>query len=144
MNEVAQQLPVPDDPNIGPDDITYRRVRDDGKVNVVTDKNGNRVASSAAFEDDVDGISVFLKSTLTEAHLEPLSVIDGFDGYVLATVTVEAIRRLAMGIVRDPNPADVKPMPCNVAHCLLKLAPMSITQNHRLRQKLARESTLIG
>jgi hypothetical protein len=143
MNEVAEPHPVPDDGTVGADDVIYRRVRDDGRVNVVTDKNGNRVASSAAFEDDTDGISVFLHSTLVEAQLEPASVIDGFEGYVLAKLNVEAIRGLAMGIVRDPNPPNVKPMPCNIAHCLLKLRSMSITQNHKLRQKLAGKSTLV-
>jgi len=143
MSQPAGAQRVPDDDTIQSDDLIYRRVRDDGKVNVVIDKNGNRSASSAAFEDDADGMSVFLHSVLLAATLEPGSIVDGFDGYVLARLTVQLVRSLGLGIVRDPDPPDAKPMPCNVAHCLLKLAPMSITQNHRLRQKLARASTLI-
>ncbi|MHB8689049.1 MAG: hypothetical protein ACYDB4_17955 [Candidatus Dormibacteraceae bacterium] len=80
MDDAANPLVVPDDDSIQADDSVYRRVKDGGNINVVRDKDGNRKASSAAFEDDEDGISVFLESTLTVAHLEPAAVIMGFNG----------------------------------------------------------------
>lgn len=141
---MAPPPPVPNDHSIAPEDFVYRRVKDSGNINVVNDKDGNRIASSAAFEDDDDGISVFLHSTLVEANLDAASVIVGFNGYVLAKITVEAIRNLGVGVVRDPNPADVKPMPCNIAHCLLKVPPLSKSQKHKVRQGLAHLSKLVG
>ena len=141
---MAAPPPVPNDQSIAPEDIVYRRVKDGGNINIVRDKYGNRVTSSAAFEDDDDGISVFLQSTLAEANLEAASVIVGFNGYVLAKITVDAVRNLGVGVVRDPNPDDVKPMPCNVAHCLLKISPMSKSERHKVRQGLAHVSELMG
>lgn len=144
MNDAANPPIVPDDDSIQADDFVYRRVKDGGNINVVRDKDGNRKASSAAFEDDDDGISVFLESTLTMAHLEPAAVIMGFDGYVLARIQVGFIREIGIGVVRDPDPPDAKPMPCNVAHCLLKLPPVSKGAKHRLGQSLAVVAKLIG
>jgi hypothetical protein len=144
MNDAANQLRLTDDDSVHADDFVYRRVKDGGNINVVRNKDGIRIASSAAFEDDADGISVFLESTLTMAHMEPAAVIAGFDGYVLARVQVGSIRDMGIGIVRDPNPPDAKPMPCNVAHCLLKLPAVSKGAKHRLGQRLASQAKLIG
>ena len=140
---MAEQLPVPDDPTIEPDDLVYRRVRDGGNINVVLNADGERVASSAAFEDDADGISVFLRSTLVSAGLGPGDVIDGFAGYVVATLLVKTVRDLGVGVHRDPNPAVARPMPCDVAHCLLKVPQLSRTQNHKLRQRIAAAAVLV-
>jgi len=144
MNDAANPPVVPNDDSIQADDFVYRRVKDGGNITVVLDKDGNRKASSAAFGDDEDGISVFLESTLTVAHLEPAAVIMGFDGYVLARIQVGFIREIGIGVVRDPNPPDAKPMPCNVAHCLLKLPSVSMGAKHKLGQSLAGEAKLIG
>jgi hypothetical protein len=138
------QLPAPeDDDTITPADSVYRRVKDGGNIQVVLDKAGKRIASSAAFDPDEDGISVFLESTLAQANLEVMSVIDGFEGYLLARVLVSEVRALGLGITRDPNPPDAKPMACNVAHCLIKVPAVSKQQLHRLSQGLARASNLM-
>ncbi|HVC76427.1 MAG TPA: hypothetical protein VND96_07915 [Candidatus Micrarchaeaceae archaeon] len=144
MNDAANSPAVPDDDSIGADDHVYRRVKDGGNINVVRDKDGNRKASSAAFEDDEDGISVFLESALTMAELEPAAVITGFDGYLLARIQVGLIREIGIGVVRDPDPPDAKPMPCNIAHCLLKLPSVSKGAKHRLAQNLAGMAELHG
>lgn len=121
----------------------YRRVRDGGNINVVLDELGKRIASSAAFDPDEDGISVFLESSLVQAKVEVISVIDGFEGYLLARVRVSDVRALGLGIIRDPNPPDARPMACNVAHCLIKVPAVSKRNLHRLSQGLARASNLM-
>lgn len=85
---------------------------------------------------------MFLGSVLIDADQGPADVIEGFEGYALAEVRVGQVREFGIGIVRDPDPPDAKPLPCNVAHCLLKVPTLSKRQNHRLRQALARASTL--
>jgi hypothetical protein len=138
------QPPAPeDDDTIAPDDLVYRRVKDGGNIQVVLDELGNRIASSAAFDPDEDGISVFLESTLAQANLDVISVIDGFEGYLLARIRVSEVRALGLGITRDPNPPDAKPMACNVAHCLIKLPMVSKRKTHRLSQGLAGASNLL-
>jgi hypothetical protein len=140
---VADELPIADDPTIQPHDVVYRRVKDGGNISIVLDATGKRKASSSAFEDDLDGISVFLHSALVSAGLMPVDVINGFYGYVLACIIVLDVRDLGMGVIRDPDPSDAKPMACNVAHCLLTLPKLPKRQNHRLRQRIASVAILM-
>ena len=140
---MAQPQTPQDDDTIAADDSVYRRVKDGGNIAVVLDELGKRIASSAAFDPDEDGISVFLESTLAHANVEVISVIDGFESYVLARISVSDVRALGLGITRDPNPPDAKPMACNVAHCLITVPAVSKRKLHRLSQGLARASNLV-
>ena len=82
-----------DDSTIADDDYLYRRVARD-PVNTKQEADAVR-ASSAAFQDNSDGISVFLESVMAELNLEiPWSVIAGKEPrrFAIARLRVEVVR----------------------------------------------------
>ena len=133
-----------DDSTIADDDYLYRRVARD-PVNTKREAGTVR-ASSAAFEDKGDGISVFLESVMAGLDLEiPWSVIAGKapGRFAIARLRVEAVRGLGCGVTRDGDPAEEPPHPCNPAHALVHLPPVGKRPQHRLRAELARVAELL-
>jgi len=121
---------------ISDDDVVYRRIRDDG-VNVVASGSGDR-PSSAAFEPDDDGLSVFLGSELDSNGIEVRDVVEGMTGeYRIAALAVSDIRGFGLQVVRDANPADAPAHPANPAHGLVKFPDLSRKKLHRVRRSLA-------
>jgi hypothetical protein len=112
---------IEDDETIGDGDILYRRLppeqlpdREDGV--------GKRVATNA-FNDTRDpaGVSVYLREVMERLGLEVKDVVDGCSpGWGVAAVSASQVRAQRMGIVRDPDPPNTKPHPCNPAHALIK------------------------
>lgn len=133
-----------DDSTIADDDYLYRRVPRD-PVNTKQEADAVR-ASSAAFQDNSDGISVFLESVMAELNLEiPWSVIAGKEPrrFAIARLRVEVVRGLGCGVTRDADPAEEPPHPCNPAHALVHLPPVGKRPQHRLRGELARLAELL-
>jgi hypothetical protein len=128
--------PDVDDDSIADHDIVYRRVRDDG-VNVVLAESVER-PSSAAFEPDADGLSVFLHSVLESASAGVSRIVEGMAGeYRIAALAVSDLRAMGLGVVRDPNPDDAQDHPVNPAHALVTFPALSNNELRRLRRKLA-------
>lgn len=140
-----------DDPTILGHDQLFRRIfhaRDAQWVRlVVTDtKTQVRQPTSAGFFPEDDGMSVYLESTLERSGLGPAAVVaDPMNA--VAALRADAIRAQGLGIVRDPNPADVPDPhhPRHAAHCLVKGWEKCKTNSdrHRLRKALASASKLI-
>lgn len=127
-----------DDSSIDDQDYVYRRVARD-PVNTKLEGEGIR-ASSVAFEDKEDGMSVFLHSVMaTQGLIIPWDVIHGKapGTFAVARLQVRGLRRLGCGITRDPNPAGEPPHPCNPAHALVHLPPLGKRPLHRLRKEMA-------
>lgn len=129
MSESSSATP-PNDPSIPFDEVVYRRVRDDDANMVETDEG--RQPSSAAFADDVDGMSVYLRSELERLGKVPADVVAGLSGtYRVVALEVGAIRSLGLGVTADPNPAD-SDHPCDPAHALVRY-PDGLGKRARLR-----------
>lgn len=132
---------VDDDPTIDDSDVAYRRVRADNVNGRVQD--GVLVATSAAFEDHDDGMSVFLESVLADLGLDWRSVPPG-DGYWVARLKVGALRAAGCGVTRDPDPGDAPPHPCNPAHALVHL-PGGLSRNGaRRKQREIKELAVVS
>ena len=133
-----------DDATIGDDDVVYRRVARD-PAHTKLEPSGVR-ATSAAFEDRDDGMSVFLRSVMIARNLEiPGSVIEGKSAgrFAIAELSVHTLRHeLGCGITRDPDPPGEPPHPCNPAHALVHLPPLGKKPLHRLRGAIARAALL--
>lgn len=132
-----------DDPSIADGDYIYRRVARD-PVNTKQEAWGIR-ASSAAFEDKEDGMSVFLHSVMAGQRLSiPWDVIDGKapGTFVVARLLVGDLRALGCGVTRDPDPPAEPPHPCNPAHALVHLPPLGKRPLGRLRSKIAQLAEL--
>lgn len=133
----------PNDDTIEGSDTVYRRIRDDG-VNIV-DRGGFVGPSSAAFEDDIDGISVFLGSVLTGLGRVAVDVVDRMPGYRVAVLAVSEVRAIGLGITRDPSPADAPDHVVNSAHALIRLpTALSVKQRLKCQRRLARASSLLS
>jgi hypothetical protein len=114
---------TPDDLTIPNSERLLRRVH---RTQIVWDENRECARpSSGAFDDDADGISVFLGSTVVEVlHLAEADVLIDWPDFSLAAFPARLPRDTAiveppLGIVRDPSPADAAPHPCGGAHALL-------------------------
>jgi hypothetical protein len=127
-------------------DLVYRRVRDDG-ANVVRAVDGAVVrASSAAFEDDVDGMSVFVASVLEATGLLPEDVIAELDGdYIVAEIPVSELHALHLDVIWKPNPPDAPAHRCAGAHALV-LFPNNMSGGQKLKigKRLAKLARLIS
>jgi hypothetical protein len=141
----------PDDPTILGHDRLFRRIfhaREEQWVRlVVTDsKTYVRQPTSAGFVPDDDGLSVYLESTLERSGLGPAAVVANPMNAV-AALRADAIRAQGLGIVRDPNPAEVPDPhhPRHAAHCLVKgwEKCKSNKDVRRLRKALAMASELV-
>lgn len=133
-----------DDPSISDDDYVYRRIARD-PVNTKQEGDGVR-ASSAAFEDKDDGISVFLESVMAGRGLRmPADVVHGkpVGRFVVARLSVRELRDLDCGITRDPDPPGEAPHPCNPAHALVHLPPIGKAASKRLRGRIARAAEIL-
>lgn len=119
MSKAEQE--IDDDKSIGDGAILYRRLppeqlpdREDGL--------GKRAATNA-FNDTRDpaGVSVYLQEVMENLGLDVKDVIHGFgSGWGVAAVLASQVREQEMGVVRDPDPPDTDPHPCNAAHALIK------------------------
>lgn len=137
------QARAEDDSSISDDDYVYRRIARD-PVNTKQEDEGTR-ASSAAFEDKDDGVSVFLESVMSERGLRiPADVVHGKPAgrFVIARLSVRDLRDLHCGITRDPDPPGEAPHPCNPAHALVHLPPGGKAASKRLRGKIARAAEI--
>jgi hypothetical protein len=58
---------------------------------------------------------------MVDLGLDVKDVVHGFGpGWGVAAVTAGQVRSQGMGIVRDPDPPNTSPHPCNPAHGLIK------------------------
>lgn len=97
----------------------------------VLDKNsGQRRPSSAAFGDSSDqsSMSVYIGEEVRKSGREPVALLQGHEGFGLASITAGLARRCNQGIVRDPLPQEP-------AHGLI-FGP----KTPRIRRELARNS----
>lgn len=93
-----------DDPSISDDCDILRRIP---SYHFVHDNNlGITRPSSAAFENDKDGqpMSVALKDELDRLNLSSDSVLEGHEGFGLASFKAGLAREFGQLIVRDPLP----------------------------------------
>ena len=92
-----------DDDTILNDVELYRRVPPQWLVR--DEKLGTVRPSSQAFQDSPNGtpMSVTLSDVLTAAGREPLSVLNGHEGFGLASITTGLARECRQGIVRNPT-----------------------------------------
>jgi hypothetical protein len=135
-----------DDPTIGNAERLLRRVH---RKNIVPDYNLNRWRpSSAAFDDDEDGISVFLSSIVTgQLGLPESDVLINFAENSLIALTAGQVRSdllsPPLGVKRDPDPLTATPHPCSLAHALMvglvHGKPGDKKQKKPLAAKIARE-----
>ncbi len=112
---------VENDESIADDAIIYRRLPPD-QLPDREDGPGKRAATNA-FNDrrDPDGVSVYLRDVMQELGLDIKEIVHGYGpGWGVAAVTALQIRSQRMGIVRDPDPPNTDPHPCNPAHALIK------------------------
>ena len=120
MTEQSEQFQPPeDDPNIPDDEILFRRLSYDGGAWVAIRKDtGARRPSSAGFDPDTDGLSVFRQAVLL-AQDPPLGPADV--GEIVAGFTVADVRSLRLGVKDDPWPKDVQDPdhPRYAAHALI-------------------------
>lgn len=117
-------LPPEDDTSIPDEEILYRRLSFDGGDWVVRHLvSGERIRpSSAGFDPDTDGVSVFRRSVLlgldpplgpAAVALRPSDIVAGF--------TVADVRSLSLGVRDDQWPKDVEDPdhPRYAAHALI-------------------------
>jgi hypothetical protein len=135
-----------DDPTIADAERLLRRVH---RKSIVLDRNQNRWRpSSAAFDDDDDGISVFLSSVITEQLGRPEgdALIDHPEHSLVAFTAGQVRSDLLsppLGVKRDPEPLSAIPHPCSAAHALMvglvRGKPGDKQQRKPLAAKIARE-----
>lgn len=126
-----------DDPTIDDGDRLLRRIHPD---HLVYDENQQRWrASSAAFEDVYDGVSVYLGSGLAELDMGEAQVLDGFEQHSLVVFTAGAVRAMdpPLGVVRDPDPPGVPPHIASPAHALVTGIPNNQFGRKKIRKPLA-------
>ncbi len=93
-----------DDTSISNEAELWRRIP---PRHLVPDKNrGGMRISKAAFDNHPNGtpMSVVLGDEILAAGREPSSVIDGHEGFYLASLTAGLARSLGQGVVRNPTP----------------------------------------
>jgi hypothetical protein len=113
--------PDEDDESIVDDSILYRRLPPDQLLDR-EDGPGKRAATNA-FNDrrDSEGVSIYLRDVMHDLGLEVKDVVNGYGpGWGVAAVTAGHVRLQGMGIVRDADPPDTGPHPCNPAHAFIK------------------------
>jgi hypothetical protein len=119
LSEAEQE--IDDDRSIGDGAILYRRLPPD-QLPDREDGLGKRAATNA-FNDTRDpaGVSVYLQDVMENLGLDVKDVVRGFgSGWGVAAVLASQVREQQMGVVRDPDPTDTEPHPCNPAHALIK------------------------
>ena len=93
-----------DDLTIGQEESLLRRIVPGW---LVLDKNTGEVRpSSQPFQNQRghSAISVYLRQVLDENGLPPESVLEGHEGYSLASITAGLARKYNQGIMRNPEP----------------------------------------
>jgi hypothetical protein len=139
--------PIEDDPSIPGDEVLYRRLSYTGGAWVVPDKiTGVHRPSSAGFDPDTDGLSVFRRTLLLELEpplgpadvaLRPYDVVVGF--------TVEDVRSLKLGVRDDLWPKDVEDPdhPRYAAHALITgLIGLGRNARRRRQQQLTQVASM--
>jgi len=80
----------------------YRRIN---PAWYVDDGEGHRVTSQA-FQDLGGSMSVALGVVLIELGLEPETVVETHEGFGLMSLSVNFVRSLGLGVVREPTEAE--------------------------------------
>ncbi len=98
-------------------------------------------ASSAAFDDVYDGVSVFLRSMLDAIGRSETDVLINYNRHSLVSFTAGAVRAFdpPLGVRRDPDPLGVPPHPCSPAHALVTGIPTTKAGKKHYRRPLAEE-----
>jgi hypothetical protein len=139
-DESREPAPPEDDPSIPGDEVLYRRLSYPGGAWVIPDKiTGRRRPSSAGFDPDTDGVSVFRHTLLLEQDppLGPADVAVSPEGVVVG-FTVADVRSLNLGVKSDPWPKDVEDPehPRYAAHALIT-GLIDLGRNARRRRQQA-------
>jgi hypothetical protein len=131
---MSEPTPPPEnDPSILDSEMLYRRIPGSDDISTTWDDNLGRLrASSAAFDDDVDGMSVYLSS-----------VVYGHPGYLVAMISAGSVRLEGMGVIADPDPIDAPPHPCNPAHALVTTSHMSRSARRKAARNIAKAAVLL-
>jgi hypothetical protein len=135
--ESEQSQPPEDDPDIPDHERLFRRLDYEGGSWVTIHKvTGERRPSSAGFDPDTDGLSVFRESVLTaqEPPLGPVGV-----GEIVASFTVADVRSLRLGVKNDAWPQDVPDpdQPRYAAHALITgLLELGRNQQRKRKKQL--------
>lgn len=127
-----------DDGTIRSDDVVYRRIH---PRQLTEDSDGAVRVSSAAFKpnrQDALALSVYLGSELDRAAVRPVDCVLPGGGHTLAALTVEQVRSLQHGVVRDPVEGAAVPNPCDPAHALITGFSSSGGERGRQARALAR------
>jgi hypothetical protein len=142
---MSETIPAADNDSSIPDsEVLYRRVPGSDDISTTWDHNQGRLRpSSAAFDDDVDGMSVFLLSVIEKLGLTAAAVIDGHPGYLVAGLIAGSVRAEGMGVIPDPDPANAPPHPCNPAHALVTTGHMSGKARRKAARNIAKIAELI-
>lgn len=113
---------------------------------MIDSKTRVRQATSAGFAPDEDGLSVYHEPTLIGLNLGAADIAT-HPMNAVAALPVAAVRTNELGVVRDPNPADVldPEHDRHDAHCLITgwERCTSNSQSHKLRKALAMAAVLV-
>jgi len=119
------------------DDRAHRRVPGD-RNHITWDHNVGWRVSSAAFEDDLDGVSIYLEKILEVLGLQPTDVLIDHAGFFLADLGVVEVRSLDQcDLDVCHHPEQDGDHPCDPAHGLILGVPTGKKGNLRARRKLA-------
>lgn len=142
---MPEPIPPPDnDASILDSEMLYRRIPGSDNVSTTWDDNQGRLrASSAAFDDDIDGMSVFLSSVIEKLGLTAGAVVHGHPGYLVAAISAGSVRLEGMGVIPDPDPPDAPPHPCNPAHALVTTGHISGRARRKAARNIAKIAVLI-
>jgi hypothetical protein len=142
---MSEPTPPPEnDPSILDSEMLYRRIPGSDDISTTWDDNLGRLrASSAAFDDDVDGMSVYLSSVVEKVGLAAADVVYGHPGYLVAMISAGSVRLEGMGVIADPDPIDAPPHPCNPAHALVTTSHMSRSARRKAARNIAKAAVLL-
>jgi hypothetical protein len=142
---MSEPTPPPEnDPSILDSEMLYRRIPGSDDISTTWDDNLGRLrASSAAFDDDVDGMSVYLSSVVEKVGLTAADVVYGHPGYLVAMISAGSVRLEGMGVIADPDPIDAPPHPCNPAHALVTTSHMSRSARRKAARNIAKAAVLL-
>jgi len=96
---VPDDLSVRDDSSIDDEELLWRRISPE---HVVSDSDGTRRPSSAAFSDSSD--STPLSVDLASIAGDPSVTLESHSGFGLAELVVADVRKLGLGVWPDPLP----------------------------------------
>ena len=137
----------PDDKSIEDDDLLYKyspSIPLEGWL-IWDEGDAHWKVKSGAFQWHDDGISSYLDSALTAAGLTWIDVKTAQENGVFR-IGVGAVRKLGLGVARDPNPSYIAPSdlrPRDVAHALITTEPVGRSAADKIRRRLAAQSSVV-